>query len=64
MLKMVPVDKIEELIKLFEEHQESWESMMSNEDRISSAEEIEAESAVETYDFVICQLKNLIGKEE
>ena len=64
MLKMVPVDKIEELIKLFEEHQESWESMMSNEDRISSAEEMEAESAGETYDFVICQLKNLIGKEE
>ena len=63
-MKMVSVDKIEELIKLFEENQEIWESMMSNADGISSAEEIEAESAVETYDFVICQLKNLIGKEE
>ena len=64
MLKMVPVEQIEELIKLFEENQESWESMMGDENGISSADEMEAESAVKTYDFVICQLKNLIGKEE
>lgn len=59
---MIPMEKVEALIHLFEENQKEWEDRLSD-DTMESCEDIEAESAIETYDFVIAQLKQLMTIE-